>query len=72
VSRRRAEHVLRAIALGQFVCPDHGCDLEEQEDRDAFGVHVSYRCPIGDHTFGSVYDPVGGYAPADRDEEATT
>lgn len=57
----------RAIALCRFECPDHGCDLEECEDTDEHGVWVYYRCPTGDHTFGSVHDTVGGYAPSDDD-----
>lgn len=60
----------RALALCAYRCPDHGCDLIECEDVDEQGVHVYYQCPAADHVFGSIHDPVGGYAPSDDDVPA--
>lgn len=60
----------RVFALCAYRCPDHGCDLEECEDVDEHGVHVYYRCPTGDHVFGSIHDEVGGYAPMDDEIRA--
>lgn len=59
------EHRRRLQALAAFACPDHGTDLEECEEVDETGVHVFYRCPVGDHVFGSAHDHVGGYFPVD-------
>lgn len=55
----------RVFALCRYECPDCGRDLEEWTDVDEAGAHVSYRCLGGLHRFGSVHDPVGGYAPVD-------
>lgn len=55
----------RVFALCAYRCPDHGCDLIECEDVDEHGAHVYYRCPAGDHLFGSAHDTVGGYYPED-------
>lgn len=59
------EQIRRAGALCAFRCPDHGCDLVECEDTDEHGPHVWYRCPEGDHHFGSIHDSVVGYSPMD-------
>lgn len=55
----------RVLELCSYRCPDHGCDLEECEDVDETGVHVYYRCPVGDHVFGSAHNHAGGYFPCD-------
>jgi len=61
----------RAVALAAYVCPDHGCPLEEDADWDEHGCLVTYWCfadpdgPNGPHTFGSAINNLGEYYPVE-------